>query len=312
MALTIGLHAGQQDIALDDLRRLWRYADDHGFEFLSCWDHFYEAPPRDGTAPTYEPVALMAAMAVETRNIRLGCHVFCMNYRNPALLAKSMATVDHLSNGRVEVGLGSGWHVQEHRAYGYDFPSVKDRLDRLEESVQVIQAMFTQERATFAGKHVRVEDAMLWPRPVQDPIPIVIGGRGEKRTLRIAARYAQGWNVPYIHLEEFDRLNGVLDQWCEREGRDPEEIERSINLHMLMGVDEQDGDRIRQEHGGTTFRTPQQAGGAITGGPQRAIETLKAFEQSGATRVSVAIRPPVEWDALQAFVEEVIPAVTQD
>lgn len=308
MALKVGLHAGQQDIELDELRRLWRFADEHGFDFLSCWDHFYEAPPRDGTAPTYEPISLMAAMAVETQNVRLGCHVFCMNYRNPTLLAKSIATIDHLSHGRVEVGLGSGWHTQEHAAYGYDFPPTKERLDRLEEGVQIIKGMFSQERTSFDGRYYRAADAMLWPRPVQDPIPVVIGGRGEKRTLRIAARYAQGWNVPYIHLEEFARLNGVLDHWCEVEGRDPREVERSINLHMMMGTNERDAERVKREHAGS-LRTPQQLGGAVTGTPQQAIETLKTFEQSGAYRVSVAIRPPVEWDALQAFVEEVMPAV---
>jgi len=236
--------------------------------------------------------------------VRLGCHVFCMNYRNPGLLAKSLLTIDHASHGRLEVGLGAGWHVQEHEAYGFTFPSVKERLDRLEEGVQVIRSLFTEERSNYEGKYYSLNDATLYPRPVQERIPLVIGGRGEKRTLKLAAQYADGWNVPYINLEEYERLNGVLDEWCERVDRDPATMERSVNLHMLMGVDEADAARIQSERSGLFG-----GGGGLSGSPQQAIETLKRYQEAGAARVSIAIRPPVEWDALQAFVEEVMPAM---
>ena len=193
--IELGIHAGQQDIELDELRRLWRHCDENGFDFISCWDHFYEAPNRDNEGPTYEGVALMAAMACETKNARLGCFVFCMNYRNPALLAKSLTTIDHLSGGRVSAGLGAGWHVQEHAAYGYDFPPVKERLDRLSEGVRIIRGMTTKEHYTFKGKYYRVENIRNNPMPVQGRMPIIIGGGGEQRTLSIAARRADGWNV---------------------------------------------------------------------------------------------------------------------
>ncbi len=304
MALKLGVHTGQQDVELDELRRLWRYIDGNGWDFISIWDHFYEAPPIDGTHPAFEAIAAMTLLAAETEHVRIGCHVFCMNYRNPALLAKSLMTIDHASHGRVEAGLGAGWHVQEHAGYGYTFPSVKERLDRLEEGIQIIGGMFSQDRTTFSGEYYRAEEATLFPRPVQSPIPIVVGGRGEKRTLRIAAQYANGWNVPYINVEEFERLNGVLDEWCDRVDRDPSDLERSVNLHMLMGANEADAARVLEERA-TTFTR----GGALSGSPQQAIETLKRYEESGAQRVSIAIRPPIEWDALQAFVEEVMPAV---
>lgn len=304
MALKLGVHTGQQDIELDELRRVWRYVDQNGWDFLSIWDHFYEAPPIDGTSPAFEAIACMALMAAETEQVRLGCHVFCMNYRNPGLLAKSLLTIDHASHGRLEVGLGAGWHVQEHEAYGFTFPSVKERLDRLEEGVQVIRSLFTEERSNYEGKYYSLNDATLYPRPVQERIPLVIGGRGEKRTLKLAAQYADGWNVPYINLEEYERLSGVLDEWCERVDRDPAEMERSVNLHMLMGVNEADADRIRSERPGLFG-----GGGGLSGSPQQAIETLKRYQEAGAARVSIAIRPPVEWDALQAFVEEVMPAM---
>ena len=304
MALQLGVHTGQQDVELDELRSLWRYIDEHGWDFISIWDHFYEAPPIDGTGPAFEALTAMTLLAAETEQVRIGCHVFCMNYRNPALLAKSLMTIDHASHGRVEVGLGAGWHVQEHEAYGFTFHGVKERLDRLEEGLQIIQGMFNQERTTFSGKYYSVNDATLYPRPVQTPIPIVVGGRGEKRTLKMAAQYADGWNVPYINVEEYERLNGVLDEWCEKVDRDPAEIERSVNLHMLMGTDDADAARIRGDRE-TTFT----GGGALSGSPQQAIDTLKRYEEAGADRVSIAIRPPIEWEALQSFVEEVMPAV---
>ena len=246
----------------------------------------------------------MTLIAAETEHVRIGCHVFCMNYRNPALLAKSMMTIDHASHGRVEVGLGAGWHVQEHEGFGYSFPSVKERLDRLEEGIQIIQGMFTQETTTFSGEYYSANEARLYPRPVQDSIPIVVGGRGEKRTLKIAAQYADGWNVPYINVEEYERLNGVLTEWCEKVDRDPAELERSVNLHMLMGTDDTDAERIRERRSGT-----YRGGGALSGAPQQAIETLKRYAESGADRVSIAIRPPIEWESLQSFVEEVMPAI---
>ena len=301
MTLKLGIHTGQQNIEMDELRRLWQFADGNGFDFISVWDHFYEAPPIDGNSPNFEAIALMAAMASLTEHATLGCHVLCVTYRNPGLLANSIMTIDHLSHGRVEVGIGAGWHVAEHAAYGYDFDSPKVRSDRLEEGIQALRLLFTEEVSNFSGDHFSLSEAKLYPRPVQPRIPIVVGGRGEQRTLRTAARYADGWNVPYINVEEFERLSGVLDSWCEREGRDPAELERSVNLHMHMAATAGDSERVERERGSVP--------GAVSGTAQRAIETIKTYEEAGAGRVSIAIRPPVDWDALQAFVEEVMPAV---
>lgn len=308
MALKIGMHTGQQDIEMDELRRLWRFADENGFDFLSIWDHLYEAGGQDPEkSPCFEAVACMAAMAAETKNVQLGCHVFCMNYRNPGLLANSMVTIDHITGGRLEVGLGSGWHVREHEAYGFGFPPTKERMDRLEEGIQVVRMLFQQERSDFSGEYYTLDDATLYPRPVQARIPIVVGGRGEKRTLRTAAKYADGWNVPYINSEEFLRLNGVLDEWCEKEDRDPATIDRSVNLHMEMGATQAAADRISAERAARSIRGA--GGGGLTGPPKQAIETMKHYEGIGAGRISIAIRPPVEWESLQAFVDEVMPAL---
>jgi F420-dependent oxidoreductase-like protein len=297
--IELGVHTGQQDISLDELRRLWRYCDENGFDWLSVWDHFYEAPNRDNAGPTYEAVALMAAMALETKNVRIGCLVFCMNYRNPALLAKSLTTIDHLSGGRVTVGLGAGWHVQEHTAYGYDFPPVKERLDRLSEGVRIIRGMLTRDRTTFAGKYYRVASVANNPRPVQQRVPIIIGGGGEQRTLSIAARRADGWNVPYIGPDVFAHKSKVLDMWCEKHGRDPKSIEKSVNLHFLMSSKgPRDVSRLREGA----------AAGGLSGEPQQVIDKIGQYVDAGASRVNIAIRPPVDWEALQEYVEDVMPA----
>jgi F420-dependent oxidoreductase-like protein len=295
--IELGVHTGQQDIELDELRKLWRTAEESGFDWVSVWDHFYEAPPRDGVGPTYEPVALMAALALETTRVRIGCLVFCMLYRNPALLAKSMTTIDHLSHGRVTVGLGAGWHAQETTAYGYDFPPVKERLDRLVEATRIIRLMLTKDRSSFEGKHYRIANASNNPRPVQERVPVIIGGGGEQRTLRIAARRADGWNVPYIGADSFRHKNKVLDQWCERYDRDPKSIERSVNLHFLMS-----------SRGATASDNPRGREGGLWGEPQQVIDRIGEYVSGGASRVNIAIRPPVDWDALQSYIEDVMPA----
>jgi F420-dependent oxidoreductase-like protein len=297
--IELGVHTGQQDIELDELRKLWRTAEASGFDWISVWDHFYEAPPRDGTAPTYEAVALMAAMALETTRVRIGCLVFCMSYRNPALLAKALTTIDHLSHGRVTVGLGAGWHVAETEGYGYTFPPVKERLDRLVEGTRIVRSMLTRERTDFDGKYYRAKNAGNYPRPVQARVPIIIGGGGEQRTLRIAARRADGWNVPYISAESFAHKSRVLDQWCERYDRDPKSIERSVNLHFLMSSSgPANTDRLR----------PGARDGGLWGEPQQVIDRIGEYVDGGASRVNIAIRPPVDWDALQSYVEDVMPA----
>ena len=243
----------------------------------------------------------MAALAAETENARIGCHVLCVTYRNPGLLANSIMTIDHISHGRVEVGLGAGWQVPEHMAYGYPFDSPKARSDRLEEGIEALRMLFTEDVSNYSGNYYQLKDAKLYPRPIQERIPIVVGGRGERRTLPTAARLADGWNVPYATADEFTRLNAILDERCTIEGRDPATLNRSVNLHMRMGTTAAHAAQIEQERGATD--------GAVVGTAQQAIDAIKAYEEAGASRVSIAIRPPIEWDALQAFVEEVMPAV---
>lgn len=148
-----------------ELRALWRRLDTAGVDWISVWDHLYEAPPLGGTVDHFDALSTLGALAADTSRARIGCLVFCVLYRNPGMLAKDATTLDHISGGRFELGLGAGWHEQEAEAFGYDFPSVGRRLDQLEEAFPLIRSLLTQERTTHAGESFRTVDASCLPRP---------------------------------------------------------------------------------------------------------------------------------------------------
>ena len=143
---------------LEDLRTLWRRMDAEGLDWFSIWDHFYEAPPVNGMTPSFESIATLATLAADTERMRVACLVFCALYRNPAALAKALTTIDHISSGRLEFGLGAGWAQMESQAYGYEFPPVGQRMDMLQEAVQIVQGMLSQTTTTFDGQHFSVHD----------------------------------------------------------------------------------------------------------------------------------------------------------
>ncbi|HET6474084.1 MAG TPA: TIGR03560 family F420-dependent LLM class oxidoreductase [Pseudomonadales bacterium] len=310
MTLSLGAHVGQQNMSMDAMRALWRKLDRSKFDWISAWDHFYEAPPAGGTQPHFEALATLGALAAETRHARLGCLVFYVGYRNPALLAKAATTLDHISNGRFELGIGAGWHTWEAKAYGYPFPELKARLDMLDEAATLIRGMLTQERTTFHGKHFSVEDASCLPRPIQQRLPIWIGGVGEKRTLKLVARHADGWNAAYVAPQEFARLSGVLDQWCERTNRDPRSVKRGVNLMFNLALDAKgvaaETERLKKDWGPASARV---ANGALLGTPAQAVERILEYANAGATEINIALRAPWNPEALDAYIESVMPAV---
>ena len=306
--MKIGLHVGQQDCSFEELVRLWGMAEDLGFDWVSIWDHFLEVPYRDGRTPVYESVSTMAALAAKTSKVRVGCLVFCAGYRPPTVLAKMAATIDHVSGGRVTLGLGAGWNAEEYAAYGFHFPEAGVRLDILEESVQIVRAMFTQDQTTFLGKHFQVEAARCEPKPVQARLPLWIGGMGERRTLPMAARLADGWNASFISAAAFRRKNRIVDLACEAARRDPSEVERSINVGFYMAADRQGSQRARQAYRDLIDAAPYLEGGAIVGSPSEAVDQVAEFAEAGADTLTLGIRAPFDWDAVQAFAEEVKPA----
>jgi len=212
-------------------------AVDTGLEGLWAPDHFMLGPK----AEEFEVWTLLSALAERTDNVDLGPLVGSITYRNPALLAKMATTVDILSDGRLRLGLGAGWHEEEHRAYGFDFPDIGGRIEMLEEGIQIIELMFTEDDPTFAGEHYTIDGALNEPKPVSQPHPpIVVGGTGPEM-LRLAARHADEWNV-----EISGRARGrsiefkarKFDEYLEDEGRDPNEVERSWLAHVLVREDE--------------------------------------------------------------------------
>lgn len=309
--MKFGLHLIPQDISIDELKRAWKWADTAGFDWVDISDHFYEAPAvRGGDAPCFEALTGMAAIACLTENVRVGVLVLGMNYRHPAVLANALCTIDQLSGGRLEIGLGTGWHEAEYRAYGIPFPPIKERMDILEEGVQVVRMLTTQDRSDFNGKYFQLANAACNPKPIQARPRIWIGGNGEKRTLPMIAKHADGWNSPYTAPAEFARLEGILDAACERGGRDPREIERNVNLSFHLAATANDLPRMEQHFkeswgpAAEVFKTR----GVVFGTPDQAIESIGRYTSTGCARVNISVRPPLDWDALHAWAEKVIPA----
>jgi F420-dependent oxidoreductase-like protein len=310
MPISLGAHVGQQNMSAASMRSLWRKLDERGFDWISAWDHFYEAPPAGGTVAHFEALATLGALAAETTRARLGCLVFYVGYRNPALLAKAATTLDHLSGGRFELGIGAGWHQWEAIAYGYDFPPVKTRLEMLDEAAVIIRAMLSQERTTFEGRHFHVTDASCLPRPLQPTLPLWIGGVGEQRTLRLVAKHADGWNAAYVSPPEYARLGGILDQRCEALQRDPKSIRRAVNVMFNLAVDQRgaarEAERLKAQWGPAAERI---AGGALLGTPNDAVERILQYAEAGATDINIALRAPFVAEALDAYIDEVMPRV---
>src|SRR5271155_286499 len=190
-----GIFSPQAGMSFKSLADRATQAEKLGYHSLWLVDHFWNRGIPD--ADCLESTALMSGIAAHTEKLRIGTLVLCNSFRNPALLAKSLTTIDHISNGRLEIGLGAGWMDEEYRAYGYEFPSIGKRLRQLGEALQVLKAMFADKLASFKGKYYEIADAPLNPKPVQRPHPpILIGGSGEKVMLRIVAKYADRWNCP--------------------------------------------------------------------------------------------------------------------
>ena len=228
MALRFGLRVPQDVTDFAELRDIAQTAEQLGYHSLWLYDHFYHFPVPDNVT-ILEPWTLMSVLAGGTKTIRIGTLVLCNGYRPPALLAKMAATLDVLSGGRLEFGYGAGWHSEEFAGYGYDFPAVPTRIRQMEEGLTVIKKLWSDERASFAGKFYQLNEAFCQPKPVQQPHPpITIGGGGEQLLLRAVARHADIWNYFPAPLPEYEHKAQVLDEHCRKLGRDPQSVERSL------------------------------------------------------------------------------------
>ena len=226
----VGLKLSNQNTNAAELRAIWQVADQSGFDHLWNFDHF-AAIMTDPEIDVFEGWTLLGAMAEATSRVRIGCMVTGNTYRHPAVLAKMAVTVDHLSGGRLELGIGAAWAENEHEMLGIEFGTAGRRVEWLDEACQIMKQLFAQERTTFDGTHYALRDAISNPKPVQKPHPpFWIGGRGERKTLRVIAQHADVWNAPGGEPDEVARLAGVLDRHCADVGRDPAEIRRSVQV----------------------------------------------------------------------------------
>ena len=280
---------------MSDLVSLWRWTEDAGFDWISVWDHLMDSqstvpdPRREfpGVPGCHEAVSAHAALALVTERVRCGNLVYCVGYRNVAVLAKAMATIDHLSDGRCEAGLGAGWARTEYEAFGIPFPSVRDRMDALDETAQALRALLNDEgEVSFAGRHVTLREARCLPAPLQDRLPLWIGGGGERRTLRIAAAWADGWNVAFAPPEVFRAKLAVLHRHCEDLRRHPSEILTSVNVGAV--ADEAD---LSRRFGAAADRVRP---AVLVGSKAQMADLLGCYRTLGADQVNVAVRAP--WD----------------
>jgi F420-dependent oxidoreductase-like protein len=284
-----GVHAGLQDTDVSTLRALWRRIEDLGFDWISVWDHFYAATGSTN-ARNLEAVALHAALACDTTRVEVGCLVYSVGYRHPAVLAKAITAIDLLSGGRAALGLGAGWSQVEYDAYGIPFPPVKVRMDQLAEAAEAVRPLLAGQPSTFAGTHFTLTDARNEPRPSQARIPLWVGGGGEQRTLRIAAAFADGWNVPFVDPATFARKRGVLLQHCDAVGRDPEEIRTAVNVGLAWTEGS-----LQQQFGQLAdYVRP----GVLGGSDDEVLARIGEYVEAGADQVNIALRAPFDADAL--------------
>jgi len=287
--------------AYETLTRVARTADEVGFESVWLVDHFHTIPQLSQEV-TFECWTTTAAVARDTKRIRVGQMVTCNGYRNPALLAKMASTVDVLSRGRLNFGIGAGWFEHEYRAYGYDYPETSDRLRRLREAVQVILAMWTQEEAVFEGKYYQVRGAINQPKGVQKPhIPLLIGGSGEKVTLKLVAQYGDACNLTG-DLPAIQRKLAALKQHCASVGRNYESIRRTVTAFCCLG----ETDEQAQAKFPTAFLGRPVAAGALIGSPRTVREHLTELEEAGVQEVILTFPDVLQLDTLSFFAQEFI------
>jgi F420-dependent oxidoreductase-like protein len=236
--LRFGLKASGQWITIEQLRSIWKTAEDGGFDHLWDFDHLATIGPNGPDGPIYEGWALQAAMAEATKRVRIGCLVTGNTYRNPVVLAKLAVTVDHLSGGRLEFGVGAAWAEIEHEMYGIE--GLDHRVGRLSESLQIMKSLFTNDRTNFDGRYYRITDAIANPKPVQQPYPPFWIGASGPTTLRLVARHADVWNISGGDPAAVRDLVAKFEEACAAVGRDPGEIRRSIQF----GSEDVDRDQL--------------------------------------------------------------------
>jgi len=307
--IRFGVQTGQQNIEWEQLRSFWEKADGWGFDSLWVFDHFYPIFTPDPAGPCLEGWTLLSALSQTATHARIGALVNGNTYRNPALTAKMAATLDRISGGRLNLGLGAGWFEGEHRSLGFDFKTVGGRLQALDEACQIIKGMFTQEKTTLHGKHYNVVDAVCDPKPMQKDLPLMIGGHGEKVLLKLVAQHADMWNMGNADAAEMKRLIGVIERHGDTVGRDTDEIEKTLMLGLCYKAPKQREETLSSIIAMMAQTTPKHARDMMMiGSKQECIDKVEGYVKAGVTHFIFLHSPPLtSEDEIQAFSEEVIP-----
>jgi F420-dependent oxidoreductase-like protein len=279
-----------------------------GYHSVWLQDHFWQLRTPELDHP--EAIAAMAALAARTSRIRIGNLVLCNSYRNPALLAKTLSTIDDISGGRLEIGIGAGWFRREYEAYGYEFPSAGVRLAQLEEALQIMKLMFTESTPSFRGRYHNIDRAYNVPKPAQKPHPpITIGGKGEKILLRLVARYADRWNAVVSNADEFDHKLRVLKEHCAVVGRDPRTLEVSEQVLLFLGAPQSEVRRVWDEAGRHPLVAEMREVSAIKGVPDAVADQLRERERRSVQMLILWFADYGRPESIELFANQVVPAL---
>jgi len=298
----------QQGATYDDLVRVAQEAERLGFGAFFRSDH-YLGMGTEGLPGPSDAWVTLAGLARETSTIRLGTMMTSATFRHPGPLAISVANVDQMSGGRVELGIGAGWFEAEHTAYGIPFPTTGERFDRFEEQLAVITGLWRTpagERFTYEGQHYRLTDSPALPKPVQSAPPVLIGGLGKRRTPELAARYADEFNLPFVDEETTAAQFARVREACVARGRDPETLTWSNALVLCVGADEAEVQRRAAAIG----REPDELrANGLAGTPAEVVDKIGRYAELGAQRVYLQVLDLSDLDHLRLVAAEVMPQV---
>lgn len=303
-----GIQTSQQEVSYEEIRTIWRKAEELGFDSAYAFDHFMPIMGGDPDGPCLEGWTLLAALAAETRRMEIGLLVTGNTYRNPALLAKMATTVDHISGGRVTLGIGAGWFQDEHDAYDFPFHTARERAERLDEALQVITRLWTEKRPSFDGKYYKLRKAPFSPQNLQKPHPpILIGGQGKKWIMPLVGRYAQHWNAPIgLTPDDIRERIGIIEAECARVGRADCDVDVSAFLVLYSITDVPLAGPV-MGLAARLMTNERIARGLLAGSAKQITEKIQSYVDAGANRIILNIQPPYDAGLLERFAREVMP-----
>jgi F420-dependent oxidoreductase-like protein len=296
-----GIQTPQQHGSWQEMLSLWQEIDTLGFDSAWVFDHFLPIFS-DPTGPCLEGWTALSALAMVTQKTRLGVMVTGNTYRHPGVLAKMATTVDIISGGRLILGIGAGWFELEHQAFGIAFPKVAERLKKLDETLEVVKRLWTEDRVNFSGRYYQLKDALLNPQPVQKPHPpILVGASGEQVALGIVARHADIWNS-FGSPTVFAHKIAALTEHCRRIGRDPDTIEKSVLLQVTLTDDQETKRKAREDEGW----------GALIGNSDEVRQQIEQYVAVGVTHIIISVSAPYDRAMLRRFTDEVMSAFRKE